>query len=695
MDDNKKDYKLYRKIKFDKRDILFTKNDTNLRIVNDGKFKYKSKDNINEYVSIYERNLNFSIIPKDSIKLKEQTYFIEFLGNKDSSISVELWCIEYSSDKRNKSKVIPIGESKIITTQEGSEYLRLLIRLEGEGDFFIDEINIYEYIEYDINSYEDIMKYKLNTHEKLEDLKIACIFDPLSRICFDGLCTLIDISSQSWKQEFLINRPDIFIVESVWSGYNELWKYTISSGDRSRLTKLIEIIDWCKKENIPTVFWNKEDPTNFAQFSNTAKYFDYIFTTDEGSINNYKDIVNHENVYVLPFAAQPKIHNPIRIFKNKYEKACFAGSYYKVKYPERCLDLDKILDAAINTIGVEIYDRNYNLRLSQYKYPDKYRQFIKGSLPPDNLDITNKGYKVTINVNSVKYSKTMFSRRVYESIASGTPVISSYSKGIELVFKDLVFMSEDINEIENEFIKLSQNQKYYDKKSIEGIRYVLNNHTYEKRLRYILEKVGMKIPYTPSKLSIISRVNNKDEIKRVIKMFNEQRFDNKELILIIENKELLKYEAESDVSYILYDSNSKVKLINEIMKSDYIGIINPNNFYGQHYFEDLINATLYTEAEFIGKASYFKRIYDKVQKIGEDNCFNYVDNIDLDKCIFKYDVVKYYSIEDVLKKIKENNMDMFRCGFRYFSIDNYNFIEKYYSYAYKNNENLKVENYEF
>ncbi|NGY93841.1 glycosyltransferase family 1 protein [Bacillus megaterium] len=54
-----------------------------------------------------------------------------------------------------------------------------------------------------------------------------------------------------------------------------------------------------------------------------------------------------------------------------------------------------------------------------------------------------KGYKVMLNVNSVKYSQLCFSRRVFEGLACGTPIISSYSEGVKRMFKDIVLISEN------------------------------------------------------------------------------------------------------------------------------------------------------------------------------------------------------------------------------------------------------------
>lgn len=119
------------------------------------------------------------------------------------------------------------------------------------------------------------------------------------------------------------------------------------------MSSLYSLVEWCKQNNFPTVFWNKEDPVHFDRFIETAKRFDYIYTTDENMIPKYKEKAGHENVFALPFAAQPVIHNPIKIAEDRINKACFAGSYYKL-HKERCIDMDRLLDSA-SKFGLEIF----------------------------------------------------------------------------------------------------------------------------------------------------------------------------------------------------------------------------------------------------------------------------------------------------------------------------------------------------
>ncbi|WP_139019775.1 glycosyltransferase, partial [Bacillus wiedmannii] len=92
------------------------------------------------------------------------------------------------------------------------------------------------------------------------------------------------------------------------------------------------------------------------------------------------------------------------------------------------IDMDRVLDKAAK-YGLEIFDRNYEKNkkglMPNHRFPERFDPYIKGSLKYYEIDKAYKGYKVMINVNTVKQSPTMFSRRVFEGLACGTPVVST------------------------------------------------------------------------------------------------------------------------------------------------------------------------------------------------------------------------------------------------------------------------------
>ena len=142
------------------------------------------------------------------------------------------------------------------------------------------------------------------------DLKIACILDEFSEYCFKYECILHPLHALHWRQQLEHHPPDLLFVESAWKGTAGSWSKKIQHAQLDPEQSLRKLVAFCRDKKIPTVFWNKEDPTNFAHFIEAAKLFDTMFTTDANAIPSYQYLLDHKRVWALPFAAQPRIHYP-------------------------------------------------------------------------------------------------------------------------------------------------------------------------------------------------------------------------------------------------------------------------------------------------------------------------------------------------------------------------------------------------
>ena len=684
-------YSLYKEINFDRNFYLKTNTNTGIsrNILSTGlKGYYKNINQNYEYSYIYEKDENFNTVKEVKIQLdNEFDYKLKFIGTKDEELNLLLYVLTYKFDKKIYNENMTINTEKNIVNIVDGEYIKLAIRLANLGGFLLEKVLIYRKRKIEYITEEEIKKLEHDNMQLLSDLRVACIFDPLTMECYEDMCKLIKITPDDWKIELEINRPSILIVESAWHGNDNTWEQKVQHINKYNTEKLKNIIVWCKHHKVPTVFWNKEDPVHYEHFIETAKLFDYVFTTDKDSIDRYKIELNHENIYELLFAAQPKKHNPIKIYDERIKKACFAGSFYNNKYPERRKNLENILRLAIEYIGLDIYDRNYNTQYIQYRYPEEFSEYIKGYLSPNELEKSNKGYKIMINTNSVVDSSTMFSRRVFEGLACGTPIISSYSLGINNIFKDIVLASNDVDELRDEFLKL-RNDSYYNNKMMKGIRFVLSNHTYRDRILFILDKVGIKVYNQKVNVGVFSLIETIDEFIKVKIMYDKQVYEYKSLYILTKNKDVYDYikKTYNNLNVILYSNENNQQDLYDLQNIDYIGIINNKNYYGKYYLIDLVNATLYTDAEFIGKKTFFKNISrerffnipikkNEIDLINKNREFQYVELLDLDKSIFKYKILDKYTLNEVVQIIENNNIDKFKFGYRYFSIDKFNFIE--------------------
>ncbi|MFC7560624.1 DUF3880 domain-containing protein [Paenibacillus farraposensis] len=183
------------------------------------------------------------------------------------------------------------------------------------------------------------------------------------------------LNVSTWRRQIQYFKPNLLLVESAWQGLDRSWRRQLYDIGGKRDVVIREIIRFCRKNGIPTVFWNKEDSPNYKHFISTAKLFDYVFTTDANCIKRYRRDLGHDRIDVLPFAAQPVLHNPVDTSYHSKENVAFAGTWYRTKYPHRPKDMSLILGPA-RSLNLHIFDRKRNYRINNvYKF-QKYIDLI-------------------------------------------------------------------------------------------------------------------------------------------------------------------------------------------------------------------------------------------------------------------------------------------------------------------------------
>lgn len=495
------------------------------------------------------------------------------------------------------------------------------------------------------------------TLNRVNTLKIACIVDDFTEYCLAKECQLINLDIHTWEQQLEELKPDFLFVESAWRGYQNQWNKKISVFSM----ELAKVIYYCKQNTIPTVFWNKEDPVHFDTFFTTALQFDLVFTTDMDSIPLYKLLLHHNNVGLFPFATSPKVFHPIEVY-DREDAICFAGSYYRNRI-NRSETFEAIYDICKKYMNFYIYDRNAHPEDINYTYPDKYKDSILGSLPVDQIDIAYKKYRFGLTMNTVQDSSTMEARRVFELMSSNTITISNECRAITNMLGDLcvVYLGEESS---LEIAKLLNDEEYYNKLRLLALRTVLLEHTYEKRLLYIAQKVLKKrISKIDKQVVVYSIVCSQEEVNLVLKAFQRQSYQSKKLIFIVEENS----NINTDTEKISFYPDMKVA---DLGVSDYYACFTPSNYYGINYLMDCILAQEYSDAKIIGKGSYYTNCDNQFLSCGDYQIYTWGNEMILDRCIMQYDVAKDIAIDpDVIG----SNKVTLNCLY----IDQYNFCENY------------------
>ncbi len=183
---------------------------------------------------------------------------------------------------------------------------------------------------------------------------------------------------------------------------------------------------------------------------------------------------------------------------------------------------------------LEIYDRNYGKNDPNYQFPAEYRPYIVGTLPFDQIEKAYKGYRYAINLNSIKQSQSMFARRVFELLASNTITISNFSRGVRLLFGDLVITTDSGAEVVRRLNKLADNEPRSRKFRLAGLRKVMSEHTYGQRLAYLVSKVsGKAVAHSLPHMAVLAYVGSQRELDAIQANYQRQRYANTSLYVVV------------------------------------------------------------------------------------------------------------------------------------------------------------------
>ncbi|MET4690769.1 glycosyltransferase [Sinorhizobium fredii] len=437
-------------------------------------------------------------------------------------------------------------------------------------------------------------------HVVRSSMRVAAIMDEFTYTGYSPECDVQQLSVGNWQTELEDFRPELLLVESAWRGLNEEWGPKV--GQLSR--EVQGVLEWCRSRDVPTAFWNKEDPVHFETFLTTAQKFDLVFTTDIDCVPRYKAGLGHDRVHLLPFACQPEIHNPLEIGPRK-EAFCFAGAYY-ARYPDRTRDLDDFLDKLSMHRPFEIFDRNFGKDHADYMFPEGYQKYIIGTLPPSAIDRAYKGYTFGINLNSVKNSQSMYARRVYELLASNTRVISNYSRGLRLMFGDLV-VSTDSGDEALRRVRKQDEMGLTARLRLAGLRKALSEHTYSHRLARIAHHAGIELPdaSAPPKITVLAWAKTLSEADSQTAQIRRQKLPVSRLVLVLPAEiDPPAADLPCPMCRLTPEEAARIRLGDLVACDEWLAGFVPGDYYGANYLTDLILATRYSDAAVLGKAAY-------------------------------------------------------------------------------------------
>lgn len=330
-------------------------------------------------------------------------------------------------------------------------------------------------------------------------LKIALVTDNFTTECLSAECRIRALTPRNFREVIANWQPDLVLVESAFHGHGGSWRYELAKQPKwlrmSKPKAIGALVEFARSRNVPTVFWNKDDDAFFETFIDVASLFDYVFTTDSDCIERYRQRVRAGvPVHTLSIPYQPAFHS-FDGFAFTRKQACFTGSYYRRILNERRSFLDMIFGAC-DELGLDlnVYDRNCG-RMShklEFRYPRHPGLSVFDSVPHRETAAIYKSHVISLNVNSITASESMYSRRLLEILACGGIAVTNPSRAVNKHFSDYCLTVGTREEALETLARLQAGPATEDlERAAAGAEYVKQHHTWAQRIEEICAVVGI------------------------------------------------------------------------------------------------------------------------------------------------------------------------------------------------------------
>ncbi|RKY66792.1 MAG: hypothetical protein DRQ02_08290 [Candidatus Latescibacterota bacterium] len=234
-----------------------------------------------------------------------------------------------------------------------------------------------------------------------------------------------------------------------------------------------------------TAFWFVEDFRQFDYWKKVAPHYDYFFTIQQGEFFRHLERIGVKNYRYLPLAASPQVHRKVRLKRAEREEFCCDVSFVGAGYYNRrnlflgLLDFDfKIwgdgwgTDSALGGI-IQRGGRRVSTQ-------ECVKIFCASKI---NINLHSSAYHEGINPNG-----DFVNPRTFEIASCGAFQLVDFRSELPDLFeigKEIITFG-DLDDLRNKIKYYLKHPQEREKIALRARRRVLQDHTYESRMKQML-----------------------------------------------------------------------------------------------------------------------------------------------------------------------------------------------------------------
>lgn len=445
--------------------------------------------------------------------------------------------------------------------------------------------------------------------DMVETLKIALITDDDKNKAYVNECSVVFLDISSWKDQIAEFIPDFIMFESP---IDPRWNQEIDLFG-----------SYCNQYKYPIVFWYQGSLYGSVQYEKIFERAEYIYISDVDTYTSYQCNYPHKPIEYLQYAIHPYLSNP---FQQK-EREDKVWCHNKEELIEQ-IELRKWVEFFLKNMGGihEIEDTQNHMKDTTYRF------------------VYHKN----------KETQTIMNKEIMSAIASNTIVISNYNRGVSTYLGDLVLSSDDIWTLEKKQCNYCSTEQQMHKYRLAGLRKILEENTYEQRIKKIVDRVLNKtLQEAAEDVALIAYPKSYEEVLRAVDIYNCQTYKYKTLIVVT----TIPYDTNQKDIICIKREEALNCYVGDAIEQKYLAILNMNDYYGKNYIKDMMLLFQCGSCDGIGKGGYYKTNEYGMELCNPNKVYHAVSELEFRNAIIKKKVLGSYTLLQLEeeKEIKGNS----------------------------------------
>lgn len=444
------------------------------------------------------------------------------------------------------------------------------------------------------------------------------------RIGFIGSSELLDdlrpdisvevLREGSWLAQLRDRRVDYVLLETAWTGAAGDWRYTMVR-EAGRGQELIELLEYCRSNRIPSVLWIREDPRNYHQYSWLIPLVDRVYAIDEAVGRLITAEFPDRKPGILAPAVQPAVHNPVRSYAlqqahEQFRELLLFDGWWELVGDEELRGVARDLGHE----GLRICESRWEFGRVRLGDMPQLAPHVLGCVDGWTKAVLNKLFGLELFLPA-RLTPPWRQRQQMLRAAVGGTLVASLAQP-EGTPDEVVSWSGGQDEVQGWWRNLLADPSSLARKVHLVRRRILQSHSIRHRLDQIAIDLGFRSGpgETDPRVSMVLVTMRPQLLEGCLDRFRRDLYPNKELIVVLHGEHDLTHAkrlvrpGEAIRVMQLGRERSLGACLNfaiELSEGEYWAKVDDDDLYGPHYLTDLMLSRRVIDFDLAGKPPVF------------------------------------------------------------------------------------------